>query len=255
MKNIDHLKFGAHQLDGISALYLDGDFDSVINLLQGQVTSDCSKLEDGHGQPSALCDEKGYVLCNFDIFLHNKLVFIAIDEELENIFLNEMKKFSPFYKVAIKSYNICFTGWIRSPDETKLPNEQLIIATDSAHVSLLPHLENIEIEKNMSDVDRNSWSLSRKVLKDHIIQSKDSGKFRPHELMQHSSRVCFSKGCFRGQEIIARMEYLGKQKNQTALVVHDSLVEVEKFNIIGQTISKNKKYFSSCMGKKELFGS
>ena len=106
MKNIDHLKFGAHQLDGISALYLDGDFDSVINLLQGQVTSDCSKLADGHGQPSALCDEKGYVLCNFDIFLHNKLVLIAIDEELENIFLNEMKKFSPFYKVAIKSYNL-----------------------------------------------------------------------------------------------------------------------------------------------------
>jgi hypothetical protein len=194
-------------------------------------------------------------LCNFDIFLHKKLVLIAIDEELENIFLNEMKKFAPFYKVAIKSYKICFTGWIRSPNETKLPNEQLIMATENAHVSLLPHSENIEMEKNMSDVDRNSWSLSRKVLEDHIIQSKDSGKFRPHELMQHSSRVSFSKGCFRGQEIIARMEYLGKQKNQTALVVHESLAEVEKFNIVGQTISKNKQYFSSCMGKKELFGS
>ena len=102
MKNIDYLTFGAHQLGQLKALHLEGDFDSVINLLQGQVTSDCSKLKDGEGQPSALCDEKGYVLCNFDILLHKKLVLIAIDDELESIFLDEMKKFAPFYKVAIK---------------------------------------------------------------------------------------------------------------------------------------------------------
>ena len=94
MKNIDHLKFGAHQLDGISALYLDGDFDSVINLLQGQVTSDCSKLEDGHGQPSALCDEKGYVLCNFDIFREiNCIIEQVVQTSLYKIFSSTKKNF------------------------------------------------------------------------------------------------------------------------------------------------------------------
>jgi hypothetical protein len=62
LKNIDYLTFGAHQLGQLKALHLEGDFDSVINLLQGQVTSDCAKLKHGEGQPSALCDEKGYVL-------------------------------------------------------------------------------------------------------------------------------------------------------------------------------------------------
>ncbi|MDC0091006.1 hypothetical protein OAI66_05985 [Gammaproteobacteria bacterium] len=71
--------------------------------------------------------------------------------------------------------------------------------------------------------------------------------------MQHISRVSFSKGCFRGQEIIARMEYLGKQKKQTALVVHSSIEEVQKFEIIGQTLNGNGKYFSSCMGPKDFF--
>ena len=253
MKNIDYLTFGAHQLVQLKALHLDGDFDSVINLLQGQVTSDCSKLKDGEGQPSALCDEKGYVLCNFDILLHKNLVLIAIDNELESIFLDEIKKFAPFYKVAIKPFDVTFTGWIRKPHEDMLPNEQLIIMGDDAHISLMISSDKKKTEENTEDTTSMSWSLNRKLLDDHIIQKKDSCKFRPHELMQHISRVSFSKGCFRGQEIIARMEYLGKQKKQTVLIVHISKEEVQKFEIIGQTLNINGKYFSSCMGTKHLF--
>ena len=253
MKNIDYLTFGAHQLVQLKALHLEGDFDSVINLLQGQVTSDCSKLKDGEGQPSALCDEKGYVLCNFDILLHKNLVLIAIDNELESIFLDEIKKFAPFYKVAIKPFDVTFTGWIRKPHEDMLPNEQLIIMGDDAHISLMISSDKKKTEENTEDTTSMSWSLNRKLLEDHIIQKKDSCKFRPHELMQHISRVSFSKGCFRGQEIIARMEYLGKQKKQTVLIVHTSKEEVQKFEIIGQTLNINGKYFSSCMGTKHLF--
>ena len=253
MKNIDYLTFGAHQLVQLKALHLDGDFDSVINLLQGQVTSDCSKLKDGEGQPSALCDEKGYVLCNFDILLHKNLVLIAIDNELESIFLDEIKKFAPFYKVAIKPFDVTFTGWIRKPHEDMLPNEQLIIMGDDAHISLMISSDKKKTEENTEDTTSMIWSLNRKLLEDHIIQKKDSSKFRPHELMQHISRVSFSKGCFRGQEIIARMEYLGKQKKQTVLIVHISKEEVQKFEIIGQTLNINGKYFSSCMGTKHLF--
>ena len=255
MKNFDYLTFGPHQLSRLKALHLEGDFDSVINLLQGQVTSDCAKLKHGEGQPSALCDEKGYVLCNFDILLHNKLVLIAIEDELENIFVDEIKKFAPFYKVSINPYKLSFTGWIRKPHEALLPNEQLIIAADNAHISLLPSSDSLDIEENIAEISLDSWSLNRKLLDDHIIQRKDSGKFRPHELMQHISRVSFSKGCFRGQEIIARMEYRGKQKNKTALVIHDSPEEIKKYEIVGQTITKNTKHFSSCMGKKEFFNS
>ena len=253
MKNIDYLTFGAHQLGQLKALHLEGDFDSVINLLQGQVTSDCSKLKDGEGQPSALCDEKGYVLCNFDILLHQKLVLIAIDNELESIFLDEMKKFAPFYKVSINPSDLSFTGWIRKPNEDMLPNEQLMITADNVYVSLLASSSSKEIDENAEDTASINWYLNRMLLEDHIIQKKDSCKYRPHELMQHISRVSFSKGCFRGQEIIARMEYLAKQKKQTSLVIHASQEEVQKFEIIGQTLNINGKYFSSCMGTKDLF--
>jgi folate-binding protein YgfZ len=40
-----------------------------------------------------------------------------------------------------------------------------------------------------------------------------SGKFLPHELnLQKLNAISFSKGCYTGQEIIARMHYRGKLK-------------------------------------------
>ena len=38
------------------------------------------------------------------------------------------------------------------------------------------------------------------------------GKYRPDEIMYDDMRVSFTKGCFRGQEIIARIKYRGKKK-------------------------------------------
>jgi len=249
LKNIDYLTFGAHKLDHLAALSLDGDFDSVIKLLQGQVTSDCLKLSNGLGQPSALCDEKGYILCNFDLLLNLKSVVVIINREQQDIFINEISKFAPFFKVSLSPLNAQLTGWIRRPEEKILLNEHIIFSKDHASASLMLDLE---IPKE-GETQEDEWSINRKLLGDHYIEKKDHGKYRPHELMQDLSRVSFTKGCFRGQEIIARMEYLGKQKKQTELIVHNSLQEVVQFEVIGLTIQRNKKYFSSCLGQKNLF--
>ena len=249
LKNIDYLTFGAHKLDHLAALSLDGDFDSVIKLLQGQVTSDCSKLSHGLGQPSALCDEKGYILCNFDLLLNLKGVVVIINREQQDIFIDEMSKFAPFFKVSFSPLNAQLTGWIRRPKEKILPNEHIIFSTEHASVSLML---DFEISKEC-EAREDEWSINRKLLGDHLIEKKDHGKYRPHELMQDFLRVSFLKGCFRGQEIIARMEYLGKQKKQTELIAHNSLQEVVQFEVIGLTVQRNKKYFSSCLGKKNLF--
>jgi folate-binding protein YgfZ len=46
-----------------------------------------------------------------------------------------------------------------------------------------------------------------------VIIPETSGLFTPHELNYHElGFVSFNKGCYTGQEIIARMQYLGKLK-------------------------------------------
>jgi len=55
-------------------------------------------------------------------------------------------------------------------------------------------------------------SIQKKIA---VILPETSEKFTPHELnYQHLQFISFDKGCYVGQEIIARMHYLGKLKKQ-----------------------------------------
>jgi folate-binding protein YgfZ len=48
-----------------------------------------------------------------------------------------------------------------------------------------------------------------------VILPETSGVYTPHELNYHTQNfISFNKGCYIGQEIVARMHYLGKLKKQ-----------------------------------------
>ena len=245
MLNSELLKFGAVNLDNVTVIHLDGDFDSVLTLLQGQVTSDCTQITNQFGQISSLCDEKGFVLCNFEIIFDKNRWLIIIEKSSKGIFLDEISKFLPFYKVSVALLDLKVTGVTRNKDENILSDEHIIFQSDEALLSLI-----ITNDKKLkSDLELIDWAFNRKFLGDHQINFNEKGKYRPHELGQHITRVSFKKGCFRGQEIIARMEYLGKLKKETKLIIHSSLDDVSKFIIIGQSYRENEKIFSSCLGK------
>jgi len=52
--NSEFIKYGVVTLEDIAVIHLKGDFDSVLSLLQGQVTSDCKLVTEHRGQPSSL---------------------------------------------------------------------------------------------------------------------------------------------------------------------------------------------------------
>ena len=177
---------------------------------------------------------------------------IIIENTLKDIFLNEINKLLPFYKVSAELLNSKVTGLTRSQNQKMLENEHLILSSSIASLSLIINANN----ENQDDLDifsKDSWAINRKIMGDHQIELKETGKYRPHELGQHNTRVSFKKGCFKGQEIIARMEYLGKLKKETRLITHSNLQEVSKFIIIGQSYQDQETIFSSCFGKIDSF--
>ena len=140
MLNSKLLKFGAVNLDNAVVVHLDGDFDSVLNLLQGQVTSDCNNVSEQFGQISSLCDEKGFVLCNFEIILDKNKWLIIIEESSKDIFLDEISKFLPFYKVSSELFDCQVTGVTRNKNEQLLSNEHIILQSDEALLLSLIHI-------------------------------------------------------------------------------------------------------------------
>ena len=228
------MKYGTVNLKDITVIHLKGDFDSVLNLLQGQVTSDCTLITQQLGQTSSLCNEKGFILCNFEIVFDQNKWLIVIEKDQKDVFLDEITKYLPFYRVSAELLSYKVIGFVKKKDQAILPNEHLILSSDFATLSLLIDLDNDYLNSD-GDLSMDYWCINRKILGDHQIKLEETGKYRPHELGQQNTRVSFNKGCFKGQEIIARMEYLGKLKKETRLIVHSNKKEVSKFIIIGQS--------------------
>ena len=252
MLNSEFIKYGTVNLEDITVIRLNGDFDSVLNLLQGQVTSDCTLINDQLGQISSLCNEKGFILCNFEIIFDQDKWVVIIEKAFKEIFLNEITKFLPFYKVSAEILNSKVIGFAKKKDQAMLPNEHLILSSDMATLSLLIDSDNSNLDSDVA-LSLDNWYINRKIMGDHQIGHEETGKYRPHELGQHNTRVSFNKGCFKGQEIIARMEYLGKLKKETRLIVHSNKKEVSEYKIIGQSYQDQDKIFSSCFGKIDSF--
>ena len=252
MLNSEFIKYGAVNLEDITAIHLNGDFDSVLNLLQGQVTSDCTLINEQLGQISSLCDEKGFILCNFEIVFDRNKWLIIVEKTVKDIFLEEITKFLPFYNVSAELLSCKVIGLARVKNQSILPNEHLILSSDLANLSLLIDINN-EYLDDLDSISKERWAINRKIMGDHQIELEETGKYRPHELGQHNTRVSFNKGCFKGQEIIARMEYLGKLKKETRLIVHSNQKEVSKFIIIGKSYQDQGTIFSSCFGKIDSF--
>ena len=252
MLNSKFIKYGAVNLEDSTAIHLNGDFDSVLSLLQGQVTSDCTLINEQLGQISSLCNEKGFILCNFEVIFDQNKWLIIIENGLKDIFLNEITKFLPFYKVSAEPLSSKVIGFTRKKGQAMLPNEHLVLSSDIVYLSLSIDKNN-KSQDNLDILSTENWAINRKIMGDHQIELEETGKYRPHELGQHNTRVSFTKGCFKGQEIIARMEYLGKLKKETRLIVHSNQKEVSEFIIIGKSYKIQETIFSSCFGKIDSF--
>ena len=58
------------------------------------------------------------------------------------------------------------------------------------------------------------FELNILLMGQFLFNFQDSGKHRPHDVGMNKSHVSFLKGCFRGQEVIARTEHLSKKKKE-----------------------------------------
>ena len=96
------------------------------------------------------------------------------------------------------------TFWIK-----KLKNGFKIAILEELYISFEEHM------KKYSNPERDSYKVMKFLINKGIVEvnKHTSSKFTPHELnYQNNELIDFSKGCFNGQEVIARMEYRGKLK-------------------------------------------
>ena len=213
------------KLEHLSILEINGK--GSFELLQGQITSDMEKVSEDNCVMGSICDIKGRVVSSFLVVKNDKennsFILIGETKALEAT-LTILKKYKPFYECSLrKREDIKFYAIEESYLISDFPETKLDVSLQSyASFIRLHYLEKkyhlIAFKKseefkgyNISN-DKSPWELDEIINQNFEITSDVINRFTPHELGYHlNTRIDFEKGCYTGQEIVARMHYRAKK--------------------------------------------
>ena len=253
MKGKDLIK-----LEHLSILEINGK--GSFELLQGQITSDVEKVSQDNCVMGSICDIKGRVVSSF--------IVAKIKEEKDSFFLvgetkaleatkTNLEKYQPFYDCSlnhredIKFYAIEESCLMSDFPESKLDiSSQIYDSFFRLHYlekkyHLIAFIESEEFKGYSISSDKLLWKVDEIINQNFEITSEVINKFTPHELGYHlNTRIDFEKGCYTGQEIVARMHYRAKKLPQ--ILVRTTDKEVEDFMKVYDKNNKAVGLILSC---------
>ncbi|REL30558.1 tRNA-modifying protein YgfZ [Thalassotalea euphylliae] len=230
-------------LPQLSAIKLAGEEQQ--KYLQGQVTCDVNEQHVHSLQHGAHCDAKGKVLSVFRLMTHQGALLLVQPENSVKSSLAELQKFGVFAKVEIsQATELTFTCLVGEDVSQQLANKigslpdaltpvvthqgasivylagkitrYLVVASAEEGEQLLGTIQ-------AKQIDYRAWQLLE--INEGFPQLNEStvAKYVPQMLnLDKLDGISFTKGCYLGQETVARMQYLGKNKKMMALLTGHS---------------------------------
>lgn len=213
------------KLDYLSILEINGK--GSFDLLQGQITADVNKVSDNNCVVGAMCDIKGRVISSFVVIKNftkdDGFMLIGNKDSLK--ILNEaLIKFVPFYKTQLRLNDQIEISAINEATLLRdFPEADLSKTSQTLDNFQRVHYLNKDFHLLIAEeisafgayeiVEKpNLWKLDEIKQHNFEISSSTTGIFTAHELgYDKSKRIDFEKGCYTGQEVVARMQYRAKK--------------------------------------------
>ena len=226
---------GLLKLDYLSILEINGK--GSYELLQGQITADMDKVSNSNSVIGAICDIKGRAVSSFVVCKEtssdNNFLLIGNTASIE-VAREVLNKYKPFYDTEL---TFASTTYVYGIDEETLienfPDTELSKSFQNYGDAFRVHyldkqyhllLTKKRLEGNVLKPEESQvlWLLDDINNLNMEITQEISGEFTPHELgYPATARIDFEKGCYTGQEIVARMHYRAK-KLPTVLLKNSS---------------------------------
>lgn len=169
------LAFQSFRLDGVDAQ----------KFLQGQVTMHVERLAENQTRYCAICDLKGRI--RFGVWLKKisaeQFILVTTADQAEE-FAQHIKKFGAFSKMQLQSTATVFPTIVDGQTE---------------------------FSETVSDIE--AWQTDAILQGQAYIPQALAHVFQPQELRLHQrDGVHYDKGCYLGQEVIARLWFKAKPK-------------------------------------------
>ena len=214
--------------------------NDATTFLQGQLSNDIQLVDESHSQLSAYCNPKGRMLSIFRILMQNEHYLLQLPAPLLDTILTRLRMYVLRASVNLVSADeeLQRIG-VAGPKAAAIIDRQLgivpeddmtCIAEGDLIVLRLPGIQpRFEIVTTLATAKRlwdrlgqdcrpvgtPSWAWLDIMAGLPNIYRETSEAFIPQMTnLEILGGVSFSKGCYTGQEIVARMQYLGKLKQR-----------------------------------------
>ena len=227
-------------LSYLKGLHVTGD--KAKEFLQGQVSCDVREVTNLQMRQGALCNLKGRILALLDIIDWAAMgVHLILPADLLPETQASLAKTAIFSRVTLRpadNYQL-FGLYLQNPEDlipfdVEPPTTALSVVSnddyycyylgDNLYIYLVKTNKSAAIQDNF--IKKSQWrgSLAWHALqlqqKRIEIYPESRGMFLPHRLgLQLSGYLSFNKGCYKGQEIIARTHYRAKLKHELRLFI------------------------------------
>ncbi|AGH80022.1 glycine cleavage T protein (aminomethyl transferase) [Psychromonas sp. CNPT3] len=222
-------------LDSWDVIAVQGE--DRISFLQGQLTCDINSLKIGEQTLAAQCTPQGKVCSLFHVILLEDRVLFLQPSSVTEKQLTALQKYAAFSKVKIhkdSEYQAITLLGEKSSDfiSQELTTENIsksgLLLPNGMHISkqLTPSLRYLlvlkkeqgsallkQLEDKATYHDDSLWNAMNIAAGMAFIEEINSEKFIPQMLnLQALDGISFTKGCYIGQETIARAKYRGANK-------------------------------------------
>lgn len=236
-------------LDNLGMITMVGDDKK--SYLQGQVTCDVVSLEKDQSTLGAHCDAKGKVWSVFRLFHHQDGYGLIQPKSALEVELKEIKKYAVFSKVTIEESNDIILGVAGSQANSFIDD----ISEETGDVRAISGGTAVKVADNRwlllltSDAAQSMIENSDATLTTHelwnrfeieaalpFVPAAAQNEHIPQALnLQALGGISFTKGCYTGQETVARAKYRGTNKRAmyivkgaTATNLNDEPVQLER---------------------------
>ena len=185
--------------------------------LQAQFTNNIFQITPNGIQVNAYCQHQGKIMALLWVFVRNDNLYLSFPEDLKELVVSKLNMFKLMSNVEIddfsheiKQYGLIdekFDGSFTIKNNLSVFTTREILDNDGS----MQHWEKACINNNIPE-----------------IYQETSEQFIPQAINLDIDEfgVSFTKGCYPGQEVVARMHYLGKPKRRLFRFISEFEVNV-----------------------------
>ena len=191
--------------------------------LNNQFTNDLKTLSENESCLGAWCSIKGRVLYTFRIWFENETFWLLLPSVQTETFLKKLKMFIFRSDVTIDQNHDKYVYGLSGKDA-----EQFLDNTPESDNAFVKNEDDLVIKipsptprfmiisnNEKTEAGSSNWSLLDIMAGIPEILPETADQFLPQMLdLENLGGLSFQKGCYPGQEIVARVKYRGELKQQ-----------------------------------------